>query len=253
LVITLSVTAGRARAQSCVGDCDNDGTVEINELVLGVGIALGASELSACSNLDNGHRMVSVDRLVAAVNNALCSCSPCTSFGTPTPTATGATPTPTATGATPTTTATGATPTTTAATPTATPTGGEMVTMWTVDDYDVVSSDCNGLFEDGVLRALQQVGSNFTVRESGMDVEIEDDNGNTYTGTVDPDGTVHVQRSTSDSIATCDYDVNLDASANLSDSPTTATYDADVNLSGFCLGFSDCSMRITARWRRVEG
>ncbi len=235
LVIMLSVTAVRVRAQSCIGDCDGDGTVQINELVLGVGIALGTSELSACSNLDNGDGIVSVDRLVAAVNNALCSCSPCTSSGTPTPTATGPTPT------------------TTAMTPTATPTGGEMVTMWTVDDYDVVSSDCNNLFEDGVLRALQQVGSDFTIRESGMDVEIEDDSGNTYTGTVDPDGTVHVQRSTSDSVATCDYDVNLDASANLSESPTTATYDAHVNLSGFCLGFSDCSMRITARWRRVEG
>src|SRR5690349_22635603 len=187
ILLMMLVGAGRLHAQSCIGDCDGDGTVEINELVLGVGIALGTSELSACSNLDNGDGIVSVDRLVSAVNNALCSCSPCTSSGTPTPTATGATPTPTATGA---------TPTTTAATPTATPTGVEMVTTWTVDNYDVVSSDCNNLFEDGVLRALQQVGSDFTVRESGMDVEIEDDSGNTYSGTVDPDGTVHVQRST---------------------------------------------------------
>lgn len=229
-LLVLSIGAARAPAQSCIGDCDGDGTVQINELVLGVGIALGTNNLSACPNLDNGQGMVSVDRLVAAVNNALCSCSPCTSGATATPT-----------------------PTTTAATPTATPTGGEIVTMWTVDNYDVTSSDCNGPFEDGVLRALQAAGSDFTVRQSGMDVTIEDEGNNTYQGTVDPDGTVHVQRSTSDSFATCDYDVDLNASANLNESPTTATYDADVNLSGFCLGLSDCSMRITARWRRLDG
>jgi hypothetical protein len=227
-VIMLSFGAVRAPAQSCIGDCDGDGVVQINELVLGVGIALGTSELSACSNLDNGQGMVTVDRLVAAVNNALCSCSPCSSSGT-------------------------ATPTTTAATPTATPTGAESVSMWTVDNYDVTSSDCASVFEDGVLRALQAVGSDFTVRQSGMNVEIEDEDGNTYDGTADPDGTIHVQRSTSDSFATCDYDVALDASANLNDSPTTATYDAHVNLSGFCLGFSDCDMQIAARWRRVNG
>ena len=227
-VIVLCIAAVRAPAQSCIGDCDGDGAVQINELVLGVGIALGTSELSACPNLDDGHGMVPIDRLVLAVNNALCSCSPCSSSAT-------------------------ATPTTTAATPTATPTGGEIVSMWTVDNYDVTSSDCAGVFEDGVLRALQAAGSEFTVRESGTDVEIEDADGNTYDGTADPDGTIHVQRRTSDSFATCDYDVDLDASANLNESPTTATYNADVNLSGFCLGFSDCSMQITARWRRLNG
>ena len=233
-IILLSICPGRAPAQSCIGDCDGDGVVEINELVLGVGIALGTNALSACPNLNNGQGAVSIDRLVAAVNNALCNCSPCSSSGTSTPTATGATATPTTT-------------------PTATPTGGELVSMWTVDNYDVTSSDCSGVLEDAVLRGLQRAGSEFTVRQSGADVEIEDQDGNIFDGTADPDGTVHVQRRISDSIATCDYDVDVDASANLSESPTTATYDGHVNLSGFCLGFSDCSLQITARWRRLNG
>jgi hypothetical protein len=95
-------------------------------------------------------------------------------------------------------------------------------------------------------------GPEFTVRQSGEDVEIEDSDGNVLNGTADPDGTVHVQERVSDSIATCDYDVDVDAFANLRESPTTATYEAAVNFSGFCLGFSDCSLRITSRWRRLN-
>src|SRR5262249_38707427 len=106
--------------------------------------------------------------------------------------------------------------------------------------------------EDAVRRALESRGPDFTVRQSGDQVEIEDSDNNTVDGTVDPDGTVHVQDRISDSIATCDYDVNVGASANLSESPTTARYNADVNFSGFCIGFSDCSILITARWRRFD-
>ena len=32
-----------ARAQTCAGDCNGDGTVTINELILGVNIALGSA------------------------------------------------------------------------------------------------------------------------------------------------------------------------------------------------------------------
>ena len=148
-----------------------------------------------------------------------------------------------------------ATPTATGApvTPTVTPTSGATVSMWTVDDYEVTSSDCAGVIEDAVLNGLQAGGSTFTVRQSGEQVEIEDEEGNVFEGTADPDGTVHVQRSMSDSIVTCDYEVDVDASADLSQSPTTATYDGNVNLSGFCVGLSDCSLQITSRWRRLEG
>lgn len=231
----VAVLAGRAIAQLpavCIGDCNGDGAVAINELILGVNIALNMLDISDCPNLDNGQGTVTVDRLIAAVNSALCDCGVC-------PTPAPDTPTPTATGE--------------SVTPSVTPTSGASVSMWTVDNYEVTSSDCAGAIEDAVLSGLQAAGSDFTVRQSGEQVEIEDGEGNVLEGTADPDGTVHVQRTLSGSMGPCDYEVDVDASANLSNSPTTATYDGIVNLSGFCLNLSDCSLQITSRWTRLEG
>jgi hypothetical protein len=58
-----------------VGDCNGDGSVAVNELILGVNIALETAPLSECRAFDvddNGE--VSVAELVAAVNNALIGC-----------------------------------------------------------------------------------------------------------------------------------------------------------------------------------
>lgn len=60
----------------CAGDCDGDGTVAINELVLGVNIALGSEAVPACAPFDtDGDGSVSIDELIAGVNNALAGCS----------------------------------------------------------------------------------------------------------------------------------------------------------------------------------
>ncbi len=62
-------------APPCVGDCDRDGAVRIHELVIGVRIALGELADTACSVFDrNGDGQVSIDELVAAVDNALRGC-----------------------------------------------------------------------------------------------------------------------------------------------------------------------------------
>lgn len=64
----------------CVGDCNANGTVAVNELVLGVNIALDRAELSACEVFDpNDSGGVEVNELVTGVNNALRGCP------TPTP------------------------------------------------------------------------------------------------------------------------------------------------------------------------
>ena len=223
---------GESIAQSCVGDCNGDGTVQIDELVVGVNIALNLLDISACPSLDNGRGTVTVDRLIAAVNSALCGCGAC-----PTPAPISPTPTPTGP----------------AATPTETPTSATSVSMWAVDNYDVTSSKCVGPIDDAIVASLRAQGSDFTVRQTGDQVEIEDEHGNVVDGTADSDGTVHVPKTISDSIGPCNYHVDLDASANLRNSPTTATYDGAVNLSGFCLGLSDCSLEITSRWTRVDG
>jgi hypothetical protein len=72
-----------ATAQVCVGDCNGDGSVTVDEIVTMVNIALGLSEVSSCAAADpGGDGMVTVDEILTAVNNALNGCPPptgCTS------------------------------------------------------------------------------------------------------------------------------------------------------------------------------
>jgi cysteine-rich repeat protein len=68
--VSLSVRAGA----QCVGDCNGDGSVAINELVLGVSIALGSQPVSACTAFEDGSQMVTISQLIKGVNNALAMC-----------------------------------------------------------------------------------------------------------------------------------------------------------------------------------
>jgi hypothetical protein len=59
----------------CGGDCDNDGTVTVDEILKMVNIALGNLDLSQCTNGDpDGHDLITVDEILMAVNNALSEC-----------------------------------------------------------------------------------------------------------------------------------------------------------------------------------
>ena len=59
----------------CVGDCDGDGMVAINELITGVNIALGSADVSACPSFDiDGDGEVAINELITGVNNALNGC-----------------------------------------------------------------------------------------------------------------------------------------------------------------------------------
>jgi hypothetical protein len=93
-LITLLASSG-AQAQTCVGDCNGNGMVGINELVLGVNISLGLQPVSACEAFDcQNNGMVGVNCLIQGVNNSLLGCGP---HPTPTATPPGGGPTPTAT------------------------------------------------------------------------------------------------------------------------------------------------------------
>lgn len=60
---------------ACPGDCDENGTVAVNELVTGVNILLERAAVSACAVTDtNDDGRVTVDELVRAVNNLLDGC-----------------------------------------------------------------------------------------------------------------------------------------------------------------------------------
>ena len=60
---------------SCTGDCNHDDHVAINELILGVNIALGRQPLANCPEFDeNTQHGVEINELVTAVHNAMNGC-----------------------------------------------------------------------------------------------------------------------------------------------------------------------------------
>jgi hypothetical protein len=73
--LVLILTMRPVYAQECVGDCDVDGTVEINELILGVNIVLGLQAIDACPAFDcNYSGTPQIVCLIRAVNNTLIGC-----------------------------------------------------------------------------------------------------------------------------------------------------------------------------------
>jgi uncharacterized repeat protein (TIGR03806 family) len=82
----LAVFAAAPAAALCTGDCNGNGMVPINELIVGVNVALGATPVTACAAFDrNGDGEVRIDELLAGVGSANTGCP---LDATPTPTAT---------------------------------------------------------------------------------------------------------------------------------------------------------------------
>jgi len=91
LILATLVGPIAARAQTastaaaCVGDCNLDDAVTVDELLTMVTIALGTAPVSACAAGDaDDSGDISVNEIVAAVNTALNGCT--TPLPTPTPT-----------------------------------------------------------------------------------------------------------------------------------------------------------------------
>ena len=60
----------------CVGDCGQNGTVTVNELIIGVNIALGFSQVDDCPSFDtNSDGSVAVNELISGVNALLNGCT----------------------------------------------------------------------------------------------------------------------------------------------------------------------------------
>lgn len=77
LVGLLSAAAGGAEPPSCIGDCNRDGRVTVNELVAAVSIGLGTLPLTQCPGLDPNHdQAVFIDEILRAVHAALGPCAP---------------------------------------------------------------------------------------------------------------------------------------------------------------------------------
>ena len=90
-VATATTTATRTPTQTptptCVGDCNNNGVVTIDELITGVDIALGSTGIDMCRAFDVDHTgEVKINGLVLGVDNALHGCPvPATATPTSTP------------------------------------------------------------------------------------------------------------------------------------------------------------------------
>src|SRR5262245_15408934 len=71
----LLVTSASAATAQCLGDCNGDDAVIVNELVTGVALSLGQGTGTACAMFDRDHNeRVTIDELVTAVVNALGGC-----------------------------------------------------------------------------------------------------------------------------------------------------------------------------------
>lgn len=74
LALRLSPALGQG-GLPCVGDCADDGQVTVDEIILGVSIALGQSDLETCLMFDSTHDgSVTVDEILASVTAALDGC-----------------------------------------------------------------------------------------------------------------------------------------------------------------------------------
>lgn len=59
----------------CVGDCNNDQFVPVDELLRMVNIALGNAGVDTCNAGDTNHDgEITIDEILTAVNNALTGC-----------------------------------------------------------------------------------------------------------------------------------------------------------------------------------
>jgi hypothetical protein len=64
-----------AEAHFCPGDCNQDGTPTLNELVACLNVALGIAEPGTCPTCDlNGDGSVSIDEVVTSVDTVLHGC-----------------------------------------------------------------------------------------------------------------------------------------------------------------------------------
>jgi hypothetical protein len=75
LVVTMIGVGDGSFRIRCVGDCNQDGHVTVDELVRAVNLALGTAT-TACPAFDrNGNGLVTIDELVRGVNSALNGCT----------------------------------------------------------------------------------------------------------------------------------------------------------------------------------
>jgi len=73
---TPTATASPASSPACVGDCNGDGTVSVDEVLVQVNVGLGSAQLAACMSGDANHdAQITIEEMLQAINNALNGCT----------------------------------------------------------------------------------------------------------------------------------------------------------------------------------
>ena len=236
----------------CVGDCDGNGRLTVEELVTGVGIALGNLVLDQCSSFDaDNDKHVAVHELVRAVDDALYGCGAVPPTQPPTSTRTH-TPTPTATASPTPTSSTTPTPT---STPTPSPTPGppNVAGQWREDQYAVSSSTCPAAITDLISSELSQLPPCvYTLTQSGTNVHAVDCGGVAVDGTVNDLGVVHFSLpQMSDTEQGCTVIGKPDILIDATQSPTTAHTTLAFTISGNCIFTGQCAVVASSRWTKL--
>ena len=233
----LLVFGSVAHGQVCVGDCNGDQQVAVNELVRGVNIALGAVALGECPTFDQNHDgRVLVNELVRAVADLLYGCGvmPPTPVPTHTPTST-----PTSTG----------TPTL-APTPTSGPL--DISGVWRDDMRTFVASTCNPSVTDILKRQLDaQPPCTDTVTQSGALLTVVDCNGASGNGEIDRFGIMHLHGPPqSDTQNGCTVSGTEELIGDMTHSPATVRDTITLSFSGTC-PLPACTFVSDMRWTRL--
>ncbi len=241
LALFACLAAGPVSAQLCPGDCNGDGAVTIDELILGVRISLGDAALAACPAFDaTPDGVLRIDELVRGVAAASdgCPATP-TPSRTPTPADT-PTSTPTAT----------ATPTGTA---TATPTVPPVAGRWRESTLTVDASSCAEPLTTAFAAELAARGpcEQEVVSSGELTVRVSDCSGQMTDGTVDRDGTIRLAfPPDANTVDGCTVTLSTSAVIPAATSPTTARYTFDISFDGACT-LDACVLDASAEWRRL--
>lgn len=74
-ILMLGAHSTQAQLPPCIGDCNGDGTVAVDELIRGIRFALGTTPIDQCDSFDaDAGGTVTVDELITAVSKTLYGC-----------------------------------------------------------------------------------------------------------------------------------------------------------------------------------
>jgi hypothetical protein len=220
LFVMIVTVTGRAGAR-CVGDCDGDGAVTIDELLAMVNIALDANQVSTCTAGDaDQDGQITIDEILEAVNNALGGCGPTV------PDVSGAWAQ-----------------------------DEPALTSTTCDPIISLLAQALVAARQAVcIYHVAQSGSSVTIAAQCCDPEVEPDcpGPATWQGSVDSNGQITASWNLTSENPGCIIDGTDTLVIAAGDSPTTASHSLAFRFSG-CLGlFNDCAVVIGARWERVS-